>query len=154
MSDTVEAVEDTTEVEPTEAVEDTEQPTDDASTDDTGEDSGNAEAARWRRKLRETETERDALAQQLEAVQRQQVEGLLGGVKPQAVWAVAELSELLAEDGTIDTGKVTAAVEAAREKFGITKPAKGNHVPNVGNQPSTPPKLDRWKEAFTPSRKR
>jgi hypothetical protein len=123
--------------------------------EDSDDDTGR-EAAKWRKKLRATEAERDALAEKLESVQRQQVENLLAAsnVKPQAVWAVAELSELLAEDGTIDAERVTQAVEAAREKFGITTPSKGSVVPGVGNQPSSPPKVDGWKQAFTPSRKR
>lgn len=141
-------VEDSTDLE---AVADAEQPDPEQSPED---EAGNSEAARWRRKLREAEAERDALAQRLEAVQRQQVETLLGGVKPQAVWAVAELADLLNEEGGIDPEKVSAAVEAARERFGITKPAKGNHIPGVGNQPSSLPKGDAWKEAFAPSRRR
>lgn len=112
------------------------------------------EAAKFRRKLRETEKERDTLAARVEALQRAQAETLLtaSGVKPQAVWAVAELGDVLAEDGTIDTDKLDKAVATAREKFGIAKPAKGNLVRGVGNQPAGRPRLDAWREAFTPKR--
>lgn len=149
MSDTQAPVEDTTET----PFEDSGETVEDGIVED---DAGNAEAARWRRKLRDAEGERDALAQRLEAVQRQSVEGLLtaSGVKAQAVFAVAELADLLGEDGSIDTDKVGQAVEAAREKFGIAKPTKGNLIPGVGHQPSQMPKLDAWKDAFTPPRKR
>lgn len=137
----------------TEAPEDTEATTE-PPTEDTEQESPNAEAAKYRKKLREAETERDTLAQRLEAVQRQQVEALLGGVKPEALWAVTELAALLTDEGTIDADKVTAAIDAAREKFGITKPQKGTHVPGIGNRPTIAPAVDRWKEAFTPARKR
>lgn len=138
----VDATEDTT------AAEDHTEPPED--------DDGSREAAKWRRKLRDTEGERDALAARLEAVQRQQIENLLAasGVKPQAVWAVAELADLLADDGSIDTDSVTKAVTAARERFGIATPGKGSVVPGVGNQPTITPQTDAWKEAFTPARKR
>lgn len=132
----------------TDPAEDTTEPVED--------DSTNGEAAKWRRRLRDAEAERDALAARLEAVQRQQVENLLdaSGVKPKAVWAVAELADLLADDGTIDPEQVTNAVAVARDKFGIAKPAKGTVVPGVGNQPNGVPSTDKWKEAFTPARRR
>ncbi|HPY26005.1 MAG TPA: hypothetical protein PLK19_16980 [Mycobacterium sp.] len=135
--------------EPAEATAEAEQPD-----DTTEQESPNSEAAKYRKRLREAEAERDTLAQRLEAVQRQQVEALLGGVKPEALWAVTELAALLTEDGSIDADKVTAAIDAAREKFGITKPSKGNHVPGIGNRPTIAPAVDKWKEAFTPNRRR
>lgn len=129
--------------------------TTDATTEGT-EGGNNAEAARYRRKLRKAEGERDALAQRLETLQRQQADTLITatGVKPDAVYAVAELADLLTDDGGIDPEKVTAAIAAARDRFGITKPAKGTHVPGVGNQPSATLTVDTWREAFTPSRRR
>lgn len=117
---------------------------------------GNAEAAKYRRRLRDTEKQRDTLAAHVEALQRAHIEAALtkSGVKPDAVFAVAELADLVAEDGTIDADKLAAAVDAARAKFGITTPSKGAHVPGVGNQPATRPRADAWRDAFTPARKR
>jgi len=119
------------------------------------EETPNNEAAKYRRKLREAEKQRDTLAAHVEALQRAQVDNLLAatGVKSDAVFAVAELADLLAEDGTVASEKLTAAVEAAKDKFGITPP-KGTHVPGVGNQPAAAPTVDRWKAAFTPARRR
>jgi hypothetical protein len=116
----------------------------------------NAEAAKWRRRLRETQAELEKTAAQLDAVHRQQVELMLAdtGVKPAAVWTVTDVAELLGDDGAIDTEKVTAAVETARERFGIPKRATGNHVPGVGNQPSVLPKGDTWTQAFAPGKRR
>lgn len=116
----------------------------------------NAEAAKWRRKLRETQAELEAAAAQLDAVQRQQVEFLLAksGVKPEAVFAVAEMSDLLNDDGGIDADKLDAAMATAQEKFGIVKPPKGNFVPGIGNRPNGLPRVDAWREAFSPAPKR
>jgi hypothetical protein len=124
--------------------------------DDGDGKSANAEAAKYRRRLRDTQAELESVAAQLDAVQRQQVELLIAesGVKPTAVWSVTGVAELLGDDGAIDTEKVTAAVETAREKFGIPKRQKGNYVPGVGNQPSSPPKTDTWTTAFSPPKRR
>ena len=125
--------------------------------DDSGEDDEkamNAEAAKWRRKLRDTQSELKAVTAQLDAVQRQQAEALIAasGVKPQAVWAVTELAGVLDDDGSVSAEKVSEAVAAAREKFGIAKLSKGNVVPGVGNQPAGNPRVDRWQQAFSPKR--
>lgn len=114
------------------------------------------EAAKYRRRLREAEAARDDLAVKVEALQRQHVAQLLEGhgVKPEALFATVELSDVLATDGTVDSGKVAKAVASARERFGISPPPKGNLVKGVGNQPSGAPRVDAWKQAFTPSRKR
>lgn len=125
--------------------------------DDSGEDDEkamNAEAAKWRRRLRESQSELKSVTEQLDAVQRQQAEALIAasGVKPQAVWAVTELAGVLDDDGSVSAEKVAEAVTAAREKFGIARPAKGSIVPGVGNQPAGNPRIDRWQEAFSPKR--
>ncbi len=116
----------------------------------------NTEAAKYRRRLRDAQAELESVTAQLDAVQRQQVELLIAakGVKPTAVWSVTDVAALLGDDGAIDTEKVTAAVETAREKFGISKRQKGNYVPGVGNQPSSPPKTDTWTNAFSPPKRR
>jgi hypothetical protein len=40
------------------------------------------------------------------------------GMRPAAVWAVAELDDLLSDDGTVDTEKVKQAMATARESLG------------------------------------
>lgn len=115
-----------------------------------------AEAAKYRRRLREAQAELKSVTERLDTVQRQQVESMIteSNVKPDAVWATTEIGELLAEDGSVDAQKVADAVIAAREKFGIGSPPKGTHVPGLGNQPGATPKSDTWRDAFAPSRRR
>lgn len=81
------------------------------SDDDAGDDPGsNREAAKYRRKLRDTEAERDALRTRLEHVQRGEVERiatthLRDGTD---VWRDgAQLADLLDENGNVDTDKVS-----------------------------------------------
>ncbi|HVL06419.1 MAG TPA: hypothetical protein VM388_10540 [Acidimicrobiales bacterium] len=104
----------------TEPTDDTiDEGTDDTITDETTteEETPNTEAAKYRRRLRETEAERDALAANLDATRRQVVERLvvdhtgprLGD--PKDLWlAGVELAELVdAETGAVDPDKVAAA---------------------------------------------
>lgn len=91
----------------------------------------NAEAAKWRRRLRETEqahldaeatwkTERDQLVAQRDALRRAEVDRIATehGVKPALVWAAGtELGDLVAEDGTVDKDKVAATVDGVRREF-------------------------------------
>ena len=114
----------------------------------------NAEAAKYRRRLRDAQAELKSVTAQLDAVQRQQAESLIAasGVKPEAIWAVTELAGVLDDDGSVSEEKIAEAVTAAREKFGIAKPAKGSLVPGVGNQPIGNPRVNRWSEAFAPKR--
>lgn len=126
---------------------------DDAEQETEPEESGNAEAAKYRRRLRDTETQLAEANQRIEALQRQQVDALIeaAGVKPAAVWTVAQLDTLLTEEGTVSVEAVTAAIDEARNTLGITPIGKGNVVPGIGNQPanSLEPK-DTWTEAFKP----
>jgi hypothetical protein len=72
------------------------------------------EAASYRRRLRETEAERDQLREQLDRVQTAEVERLASGVgfaEPHDVWAFgAELATLRGEDGSIDAETVEGLV--------------------------------------------
>ena len=80
------------------------------------EGTSNAEAAKYRRRLRETEAERDSLTTALDAYRRRDVEqaaeaaGLARG--GDLFDAGTQLVDLLAEDGTVDTDKVQEAAEA------------------------------------------
>jgi hypothetical protein len=110
--------------------------------DDAGDGSGR-EAAKYRRKLRAAETERDRLSEQVASLQRSEVERLAtaDGLRPAALWASGpELAYLLADNGTVDAAKVSAAVAAAREQLGIPAPPVGPRVPNEGRSPGRPPK--------------
>ena len=82
----------------------------------------NAEAAKYRKRLRDTEAERDALAAKIEAYQRAEVEQYAEHLqKPSAIWAAGiELADLLDDEGNIDPEKTTAAVEAAATDLGLS----------------------------------
>lgn len=119
------------------------------------QESPNAEAAKWRKKLRKAEAERDQLAEQVEALQRQQIEALVtgAGVKPAALWAISSLDALVNDDGTVSAEAVTQAIDTARDQLGVTPLGKGGApIPGIGNRPTTAPKSprDRFAEAFAP----
>ena len=76
-------------------------------------DTGSREAAKYRKRLREAEGERDRLSAQLDAVRRREAERLAGegGLADAAdLWRDGlNLDFLLGEDGTVDPEKVAAA---------------------------------------------
>lgn len=91
--------------------------------DATDDEHGNREAAKYRRKLRDAEAERDRLAGVVESYQRAQVEAIATGPGPLALndgadlWAAGvTLGDLLAEDGTVDADAVAAAVERVTDE--------------------------------------
>lgn len=76
-------------------------------------DDGN-EAAKYRRRLRDTEGQRDALAERLERLQRAEAERLAGKhlAAGDDLWlAGTQLGDLLTETGDIDGEKVAAAAQ-------------------------------------------
>jgi hypothetical protein len=82
------------------------------------------EAAGYRRRLRETETERDQLRTRLEGYERAEVERLAGdaGLQvPADVWTFgATLDTLRGEDGGIDTEAVSGLVgEIVKDRPGL-----------------------------------
>ncbi|SUA02957.1 Uncharacterised protein [Mycolicibacterium fortuitum] len=87
-------------------------PADDGDQDDTG---GNREAAKYRRKLRDTETERDTLRDRLTVLQRSEVERLVADRfrDPADVWRDGtQVDDLLDDGGDIDPAKVNTAATA------------------------------------------
>lgn len=102
--------------------------------------SPNREAARYRRQLRQTESERDTLRERLTALQRAEVERLAGttGAKlaaPSAIWADGvQLDDLLDQDGRVDPERVTAAAEQAAERLGLARrtPTRPRPDPSQG----------------------
>lgn len=161
VNDTATAAADTTAAEPDSAVTDTattvDADTNDATDTGTGDDTEvdedqddagdgpGREAAKYRRRLREAETERDQLAAQVDALQRAEVErhAAAAELKPAALWSAGtQLADLLADDGTVDAAKVSTAIGAAREQLGIpAPPPRGNYVKGEGltvKRPSKP----------------
>ena len=105
------------------------------------------EAASYRRRLRETETERDGLRARVDDLQRAEVERLAaaaGLAVASDVWQFgASLDTLRAEDGSIDRETVSGLVaEIVRDRPGLRHPhgdvgigrggAAGNRKPKIG----------------------
>lgn len=85
-----------------------------------------AEAAGYRRELREAQTERDQLRERLERQDREAVERLAGERLQSSsdFWLAVSLDDLRADDGTVDQEKVTAALEqVATDRPHWRKPA-------------------------------
>ncbi|MGB5796888.1 MAG: hypothetical protein WBH51_14000 [Mycolicibacter algericus] len=88
------------------------------------------------------------------ALQRQQVERLAddAGIKPAAIWAVAELGALIGEDGSVDAELVNAAIGTARSTLGVTgrpqPPRSRNMFASGSGVPQETPKG--FAEAFAP----
>ena len=89
------------------------------------------EAASYRRQLRDTQAERDSLSEQLQRVQRAEIERLAGAARlaqPSDLWTFGgDLSALCREDGLIDAEAVAGLVE------GILKARPGLQAPVIGD---------------------
>jgi hypothetical protein len=78
---------------------------------------GNAEAAKWRRQLRDTEAERDALRERLDATHRAQIEATAADAfhDPTDLWSATSLDQMRGEDGLIDPEKAEQAMNGVLE---------------------------------------
>jgi len=96
---------------PSEASGDTEQ--------EAPEGTSNAEAAKYRRRLRETEADRDALAARVTAFQTREAGRLATGpgrlLDAEDLWRVTDLPGLLGDDGEVDPQKVATSVAGLLE---------------------------------------
>lgn len=119
-----------TETDLDETEETTEAPVDETTETEQTEEKGkgNSEAARWRVKLRETETERDALKARVGDMQAAEVSRLATG--PGALHdggdllLTTQLADLLDDEGNVDPEKVTTAVATlAERKPHLARPA-------------------------------
>lgn len=120
-------------------------------TEATPGDKAAREAAKYRRRLREVEAERDRLAAQLEAFQRGEIARLAYenyNVKGEALWAAGyTVADLVDADGRPDENKVREAANATAEKFGIRQ--LSNYVPLAGTIPKPPISIT-WSELLDP----
>ncbi|MET4432397.1 hypothetical protein [Mycolicibacterium sp. 624] len=110
---------------------------------------------RYREQLRAAEAERDALRQNVETMQRREVERLAAEhlTKPAALWTVGvELASLVGEDGTVDADRVLAAAQDARQQLGLEDPQarvrRGPVVPREGTSVQSGGNSGSWTEAF------
>ncbi len=109
---------------------------------------GNAEAAKWRVKLREAETERDNLTSQLEAARRQIVTQAAGlGNAAPLLFDGRDVGEFFTDDGSLDAGKVDEAAREVRDKYGL--PNRPKPDPNQGRIVTAAP-TPAFVEAFKP----
>lgn len=108
------------------------EPTEDESTDESIDDTtahkAATEAARYRRALRATEDERDALAAQLRAARHNLIAARMGGrVRPDVFDRLCDepLSSFFDKDtGEIDTARLDEAVGTVLEMIGPPSPAE------------------------------
>lgn len=87
-------------------------------TDDNDSADSGKEAAKYRRRLRETESERDTLAQRLTTLQRAEAERLAATALSDGgdLWREGtELADLLDGDGNVNPDKVTAAAASVSQ---------------------------------------
>ena len=80
------------------------------------------QAARYRRQLRETETERDTLRDQVDTLRRAIAEEALSGVlaKPSSLWLTGvSASDFYNAEGNLDTEALRAAAESAASDHGL-----------------------------------
>ena len=147
-----EATEATEATEPTEATADATDNTPDESEATEGEPGGR-EAARYRRRLREAEAERDSLTGRLEALQRAEVERVAAASLkvPSALWAAGvALTDVLTDTGDVDVDKVRTVAQDAASRLGLETPPSGLYVPSEGKNPA-PPRNNGWGDAFAPT---
>ena len=131
--------------------EPTDQDQDDA--EDLGKSKAAREAKRYRLALRETEAERDALADTVADLRRQIVDDAVAQTVNPAGFALAghDPAEFFTEEGTLDRAKLTAAAREAASRFGLRTPK----VPDPGmgaRDTPAPSSADAWQAAFSPRR--
>lgn len=99
--------------------------------------------AKYRRRLREAEAERDALQETVTAMRRADVERIAADVlkMPNALWKSGiDVGDLLDDNGRTYAEKVTTAAETAREALGLAGSRdhllRGNVSPREGANPT------------------
>jgi hypothetical protein len=133
-------------------------PADASTAEDGSDDTVGNEAAKYRRRLRDTESERDTLKARLENFQRGEVERLAAAkiTDPADVWRDgARVADVLDDDGNIDAAKVDGLVNglvaqhphwvAPRAPQLGTRSGSGASGPGDHRQPS-------WASALNPPR--
>lgn len=120
---------------------------------DLGKSKAAREAKRYRLALRETEAERDALADTVASLRQQIVDDAVGQTVNPAGFALAghDPAEFFTEDGALDRSKLNAAAREAASRFGLRTPKVPD--PGLGGRPEpAPTSADAWTAAFSPRR--
>lgn len=120
--------------------------TDDADTTDEAADpalrKARKDAAGYRERLRTAETDRDTARQHADKLRARILEHELNGsgVKLAALEAAGfNLAEAVSADGDIDRAMLDAAIQQARDKFGIPKPSRFQGSADSGPRGATAP---------------
>ncbi|MBE7699240.1 hypothetical protein H9623_02825 [Oerskovia sp. Sa1BUA8] len=105
-----------------------------------------AEAAKYRRQLREAEGERDQLRETVQALRTAAAEQHIAGIlaKPATLWLTGvTVDDFTAEDGTLDVDALSGAARGAAEAHGLERhsvmfESPGAHrTEGTGNPPAT-----------------
>lgn len=133
----------------TSATEATTEATEASSTEGAGR-----EAAKYRRKLRDAEAERDQLRTTLDTVQRAEVVRHIGNriASPELLWIDGnKAGDFFNDKGGVDEAKVTKRLQEIRVKFGdgVMK-SRGPYAPNEGRNPTNPARGNKFASAFVP----
>ena len=135
--------------------EDTTEPTIGDNPDPTPEPEGTSEspsheAAKYRHRLRDSEAQVEQLQTQVAALQKQVIHANIGDIKPSA-WDLVnpDPSVLIAEDGSIDFGKLRDAIAEVENTFGVqhAKPVAMRPDFTQGAVPTSTHRPD-FKDAF------
>ena len=118
-------------------------------------ESPNKEAAKYRRRLRAAEQERDELRTRLDVYLARDVEQVASGFldAPALLWADGQTSaaDFLDEKGSVDRAKVKTASEAILERYGRGLASRRGTAPNEGrSRPSASGPF--YRDAFAPKR--
>lgn len=122
-------------------LDDEQRPDDDAPAADDDEDraadDGDASPRQLKKLRKENATLRDrakAAEATVTALQQQAADKAItaAGLRPRAVWAVAELGDVLADDGTVDAAKLSAAISTAKAELGVAPPKRTPPRPGAG----------------------
>lgn len=113
------------------------------------------EAAKYRTRLRETEAERDDLAQQLKESRKQIVEDISGLQRPEGLWAAGvDVDTLIDDDGRVDRKAVQEAVATATDTLGLARRPSGPYSSAFGAVTGEPVKAKQdFATAFAPKPK-
>lgn len=110
------------------------------------DDKPGSEAAKWRRRLRDTEVERDTLAQRVERFQRAEVTRLVADdlAQPGDLFRFGvTLADVLDDDGKVEPGLVATALSGLLEaRPGLGKPAPQQRGPSSHGQGHRPVAVD------------
>ena len=112
------------------------------------------EAAGLRKRLRETETERDQLRSQLDASHHDIVAMVAAGAglpDPGLLAAAGhDTNSFFTEDGRVDSEKVSDACRATMRQYRIGRPPAPNYQQGTGGGHPGESSSDRWAGAFAP----